>query len=214
MLQEFDGWDAISSAESRVMPLAASMRTLFQRRIMFSAIGAERAQVYRGSSIFIDWIITTRPQAWLPKEFDSYESLILACYREAHDRLLERLGSDHGLWNWGRLGQVNFPHPLAGAAAAGSKFVIAPLPQWSGGGGPTVNVGPDVSMRLIADPGNWDNTQQGIALGESGDPSSSHWKDQLEDWRAAKPRVFPFSKNAVEKAAKEMVLLVPREASK
>jgi penicillin G amidase len=209
MLTDYDKWDGISSAESPIMPIAASMRTLFQRRIILAALGAERGQIYRGNSIFIDWVITTRPQAWLPKEFDSYEALVLACYREAHERLSERFGPDLALWKWGRLGQIRFPHPLAGHPSAGPKFVIDPLPQWTGGGGPTVNVGPDVSMRLIADTSDWDNSQQGIALGESGDPTNPHWKDQLDDWRAAKPRVFPFSKTAVEKAAKETLVLTP-----
>jgi hypothetical protein len=72
-----------------------------------------------------------------------------------------------------------------------------------------VNVGANVSMRLIADPSDWDNTQQGITLGESGLPSSPHWSDQLADWRAVTPRVFPFSEAAVAKATKETLVLTP-----
>jgi hypothetical protein len=52
-------------------------------------------------------------------------------------------------------------------------------------------------MRLIADPSNWDLTQHGISVGESGVPSSPHWKDQLDDWKAVTPRAFPFSEAAV-----------------
>ena len=75
--------------------------------------------------------------------------------------------------------------------------------------GATVNVGSAVSMRLIADPNNWDKTQHGITLGESGIPSSPHWKDQLEDWRNVTPRLFPFSRAVVESAAKETLILEP-----
>ena len=64
-------------------------------------------------------------------------------------------------------------------------------------------------MRLIADPGDWDQTLNGIPLGESGLPSSPHWKDQLDDWRNVSPRPFPFTKAAVEAATKELVTLVP-----
>ena len=53
-----------------------------------------------------------------------------------------------------------------------------------------------VSMRLIADPSDWDKTQQGIALGESGLPKNPHWSDQLADWRAVTPREFPFTQPA------------------
>jgi penicillin G amidase len=64
-------------------------------------------------------------------------------------------------------------------------------------------------MRLIADPSDWDKTQHGFALGQSGDPKSPHYKDQLEDWRHVTPRTFPFSKEAVERAAKVTWVLTP-----
>jgi penicillin amidase len=64
-------------------------------------------------------------------------------------------------------------------------------------------------MRFIADPSNWDKTQHGITLGESGLPASPHWADQLADWRAVTPSEFPFSEVAIAKAAKETLLLEP-----
>jgi len=64
-------------------------------------------------------------------------------------------------------------------------------------------------MRFIADTGNWDKTQQGIPLGQSGEPSSPHWADQLADWRGVTPRIFPFGKNAVAGAARQTLLLAP-----
>jgi penicillin amidase len=64
-------------------------------------------------------------------------------------------------------------------------------------------------MRLIADPSDWDKTQQGIALGQSGLPKSPHWSDQLADWRAVTPREFPFTPAAVAKATKQTLVLEP-----
>jgi len=65
-----------------------------------------------------------------------------------------------------------------------SNSRIAPFPQ---NGvyelGPTVNVGSNVSMRLIADPGNWTRHSTASLWGESGVPANPHWKDQLDDWR-------------------------------
>ena len=107
--------------------------------------------------------------------------------------------------------KVNFRHPLAAAPLIGLQFTIPPVPQnGSGGLAATVNVGANVSMRLIADASNWDNTQHGITLGESGIPNTPHWTDQLADWRAVTPRVFPFSEAAVAKATKEMMILSPK----
>ena len=64
-------------------------------------------------------------------------------------------------------------------------------------------------MRFVADPSDWDRSRQGIALGESGDPSSPHWKDQLSDWRAVTTPTFPFSREAVARAAVATLVLVP-----
>jgi penicillin amidase len=66
------------------------------------------------------------------------------------------------------------------------------VPATSGGSSSPVNAGANVSMRFLADLSNWDNTRLGIALGESGEPTSPHWKDQLESWLKVQPAVFPF----------------------
>ena len=65
-------------------------------------------------------------------------------------------------------------------------------------------------MRHIASPGNWDATRHVIPMGQSGDPRSPNYKDQFDAWRTGAPMIFPFSKQAVEAAAKETVLLVPK----
>jgi len=100
---------------------------------------------------------------------------------------------------------------LAGVPLVGLQFAIQPFPQ-SGTGvllGASVNVGSAVSMHFIADPGDWDETQQGITLGESGIPTSPHWTDQLPDWRAVTPRAFPFTEAAIAKATRETVIMEP-----
>lgn len=211
MLTMFDGWDAISKADSRVMPLAATMRTTFQRRVLLAALGAEQARGFRWANLntFIDEIIRTRPRAWLPTGFDSYEALILACYKDARTELAKQLGADESQWTWGRMGQVRFPHPLAGIPQVGSQFVIEPFPRSMGGSGPTVNSGAGVSMRFIVDLSNWDETRQGLSLGESGNPASPHWKDQLADWRGVTPGIFPFTVKAVASVTQEPLSLMP-----
>ena len=92
---------------------------------------------------------------------------------------------------------------------AGQSFAIPPIPQNTGGGGETVNAGAFVSMRLVADLADWDNTRQGIPLGQSGDPSSPHWKDQLGNWEAVAPAPFPFTRAAVELAAVTVTHFAP-----
>lgn len=208
----FENWDGRMNADSRAALLAATMRAAFRNRILTAALGPELFKGYgwSNSDTLIDRIITEKPREWLPKEFKDYAELLRASEKEARETLAKRFGADESQWTWGRSAQVTFPHPLARAPLIGLQFTIPTFPQnGSGGNTATVNVGRNVSMRLIADPADWDKTQQGIPLGESGDPSSPHWSDQLADWRAVTPRAFPFTKAAVASATKKMLTLTP-----
>ncbi|MCM3903984.1 MAG: penicillin acylase family protein [Pyrinomonadaceae bacterium] len=210
----FEGWDGHLNAESRVAPLAAQMRLAFRSRIINGALGPERARLFAWSNFdtTLDRIITTQPSDWLPSGFKSYADLYLACYEEGRQTLTKSLGADETKWVWGEMVKARFPHPLAVAPLVGLQFTVPPVPQNGTGGlaGATVNVGAAVSMRLIADPSDWDLSQHGISLGQSGIPTSPHWIDQLPDWRAVTPRTFPFTDPAIEKATKRTVLLQPK----
>ena len=205
-------WDGRVVPESRAALLAAHMREAFRRRLIASVVGTDRARAYNypNADTLIDRLIMERPREWLPKEFKSYAELLHKCLEDAREELTKSYGADESQWTWGREFLVRFPHPLASAPLVGQQFAITPFPQ-NGGINifPTVNRGSAVSMRLIADLSNWDNTEQGITLGVSGIPSSPHWKDQLEDWREVTPRVFPFSKAAVDSATKEILVFEP-----
>lgn len=212
LLDAFERWDGQVNAESRVAPVLAQMRVAFRSRILTAALGDDLVKIYQWSNFdtTIDRLVTDQPKEWLPKEFSSYAELLRACHDDARKVLTRTLGADESKWTWGEMVKVRFNHPLAAAPLIGSQFSIPPIPQNGAGGlAATVNVGANVSMRLIADPSDWDKTQHGIALGESGVPSSPHWKDQLDDWRAVTPRAFPFSEAAISKATKETTILTP-----
>jgi penicillin G amidase len=212
-LDAFEKWDGSVNAESTVAPIVSQMRVAFRSKILIAALGPELLRNYQWSNFdtTLDRILKDQSAAWLPKEFSSYADLLKACYEEAIANLTKNLGADQAKWTWGDLAKARFPHPLGGAPLIGAQFTVQPVPQNGTGGliGATVNVGSGVSMRLIADPGDWDKSQQQIALGESGLPKSPHWSDQLTDWRAVTPREFPFSPAAVAKATKQSLVLEP-----
>lgn len=207
----FESWDGQLTPEARAPRLAVEMAVLFRQKILEGPVGAELAKEYRWSSMLFDRVVQERPAEWLPKAHKTYAELFDAAHRETRETLAKRYGPDETKWVWGVV-QVNFPHPLAGVPLVGESFKIAPFPQKGGGGTfASPNVGAAVSMRLIADASDWDKTQQGVALGESGDPRSPHWQDQLADWRAATPRVFPFTAAAVARAAQPALTLEPKQ---
>ena len=212
-LDAFEKWDGRINAESPVAPILSQMRLAFRSKILTAALGPDLVRSFQWSNFdtTLDRIIKDQPADWLPKEFASYADLMRASYDDAIATLTKNLGADESKWTWGEAAKARFPHPLGGAPLIGAQFTVPPFPQNGTGGllGATVNVGATVSMRLIADVSDWDKTQHGIALGQSGAPKSPHWSDQLADWRAVTPREFPFTPAAVTKAAKETLMLEP-----
>ena len=204
------GWDGKMAADSEGALLVGEIRTVFLNKILVANVGAERAKNYRWglSSSFVDWLATEKPSNWLPKEFANYKDLLTAADKEARESLTKKYGADESKWLFGTAFKIRFNHPLAAAPLIGGVFAIEPIGQY--GNGNTPNVGANVSMRLIAVPGNWDATRHGIALGESGNPNSPHYKDQLESWKSGNTPVFLFEQSAVEKAATNVVVMMPK----
>jgi len=212
-VSELERWDGMLEVSSRTAPLVAQMRSAFRQKIFNAALGEQLARSYGwpNADVLLTTLITDQPREWLPKEFTGYAELLLACYEDARKALTKNLGEDETKWTWGNMVKANFQHPLAAVPFVGAQFLIPPFPQNGTGSvlSATVNVGSAVSMRFIADPSDWDQTQHGIPLGESGLPKSPHWKDQLDDWRNVTPRPFPFTDAAVKSAMKELLILEP-----
>jgi penicillin amidase len=128
-------------------------------------------------------------------------------------------GAEPARWQWGKLHFSYFVHPMAPILdrAAHARVNVGPLPR--GGGAYTVNVssyhpnsfwqahGP--SFRMVLDVGNWDNSRAINTPGQSGDPSSPHYRDLAASWSEGKYFPLLYSRGAVEKAAKQIIELVP-----
>lgn len=212
-LKLLSAWDGRMNADSKAALVADSMRSAFRNRIMTANLGAERAKTafMPYEPAFFDRLITEKPKEWLPKEFTTYADLLKTCEREARESLTKQIGADESKWTWGERVKSSFPHPLAVAPLIGAQFAITPVAQnGSGGAGASPNVGSAVSMRFIAAPGNWDETRLVIPTGQSGDPKSLQYKDQLEFWANGNTPVFPFTKTAIEKTAKDLIVLTPK----
>ncbi|SFE01531.1 penicillin acylase family protein [Massilia yuzhufengensis] len=133
---------------------------------------------------------------------------------------MERLqGPNPKRWQWGKLHFSYFVHPMAPILdnAGRAQVNVGPLPR--GGGAYTVNVssyhadsfwqahGP--SFRMVLDVGNWDNSRAINTPGQSGDPASPHYRDLATSWAEGKYFPLLYSREAVEKAAKQVIELRP-----
>lgn len=205
----FRNWDGRLAADAKAPAIASQMLAAFNSKILTAAIGPARAKSFAWSNtnMLLRQLVTEKPKEWLPAEYSDYLSFLRACVKEARANLTKQVGPDPTTWTWGAIRPANFPHPFSTLPLIGPIYKIPTFPL--NGGSSTVNVGSYVSMRFIADLSGWDRSRHTIALGESGNPSSPHWKDQLDQWKSGDTPEFPFSQAAVEKATREVLTLNP-----
>jgi penicillin amidase len=126
-----------------------------------------------------------------------------------------KLGPDPGTWRWGRLHTATFRHPLETDDERRAVFGLPPVERGGDGNTLNVGVGPDfkdahrASFREILDTGDWDRSVATNAPGQSGQPESPHYGDLLPLW--AEGRYFPllFSREKIEGAGVERLVLEP-----
>lgn len=120
------------------------------------------------------------------------------------------LGPDRNRWRYGNLHFLYLKHP-----AGDKRFDRGPIPlggdAWSlnVAAGPGFRASNGASFRMLLDLKDWDNSRMTNMPGESGDPDSPHYADLLEDWQNGRYHPMPFSRKAVQAAARERILLVP-----
>ncbi len=200
-------WDGKMTADSRGAVLVNEIRTCVANKI---ADDNKPVPSFLINQRIVELAIRENLTRWLPAGVKTFGELYKACDGSVRTTLAasKTYGSDPAGWVWGKGFVSRFFHPLAAVPFIGGQFQAPTVPI--NGSSLTPNVGSNVSMRLITSPGNWDATRHVIPLGESGLPSSPHFKDQFDFWKSGTPAILPFSKAAIDKATVEMVVMGPK----
>ncbi|MEO7069169.1 MAG: penicillin acylase family protein, partial [Nostocoides sp.] len=145
--------------------------------------------------------------------------------------LTKKLGKDPREWRWGKLHQLDLEHPVLGG-----DTVPAPV-RWvfnHGGielpGGSSIvdangwdaadcsdlsntstcyEVSSAPSMRMVVDLGRLDGSTWVNQTGQSGQPFSDHYDDQVAAWATGEQFPWAFSQAAVAKASNDTLRLTP-----
>ena len=154
---------------------------------------------------------------------ESRDEALTQAMTSARRDLTVEMAKNPADWRWGTLHQLRLEHPILGGdsipapvrrlmnptpigVAGGSSIVNAT--SWNAGTGSfEVTAGP--SMRMVVDMGEIDKSTWVTVTGTSGHPGSRHYTDQLRAWVDGETFPFPFSKSAVERAAKDVLTLKP-----
>lgn len=139
------------------------------------------------------------------------------CLVEAIAWLREKMGDDVNQWQWGKLHTLTLQHPLSNRGGLLREVVtIGPLPHH--GGYNTINnanvaygtheTWAGVSYRLTCDLS--EPALHGCNCGgQSGQPGSPHYADQLDDWLQGRFHPIPLERERVESIAKATLRLHP-----
>jgi penicillin amidase len=135
--------------------------------------------------------------------------------------LRERHGPDPARWAWGRVRPLILRHPAGARRPLDRVFNRGPYP-W-GGDTNTVNqaavnladpastVLVIASLRIAVDVGNWEVSRYVLPGGQSGNPLSPHYDDQLDLYLRGEGVPIAWSAEAVEAATREVLQLEPKK---
>ena len=137
--------------------------------------------------------------------------------RAAHADCISLLGPDESAWRWGDLHVSVLPHPMGLVEPTGEPVRVGPVPR-AGSGDTVCDTAYDASFvqtggstfRVVLDVGEWDNSLALNSPGQSGDPRSPHFRDLVDQWAGGKYFPLLYTREAVEAAAEEVLVLRPR----
>jgi penicillin amidase len=125
------------------------------------------------------------------------------------------LGPDPATWRWGALHRADF-QPALPIAGRDAERRVGPVPIGGSGSTPmAMGTGPDfrvvsgASVRVVMDVGAWDNSMAINTPGQSGDPSSPHYRDLFARWATGNYVPFVWSRPRVVQEAERIINVTP-----
>jgi penicillin amidase len=155
-----------------------------------------------------------QPSGWFPGGWDAEIEEALATIV---GRLIDDYGQDTGNWAWGSVRPLTFIHPVGERKPMDKVFNLGPFP-WGGDANtvsqaavsfldPVENSPFVASMRMGVDVGEWENNRFVLPGGQSGNPMSPHYDDQLDLYRFGGAVSIAWSDDERESVVKDELVL-------
>ena len=154
----------------------------------------------------------------IPNGPKSWKTAISRAFTAAVEELHSRLGNDISRWQYGKIHQMTYSHPLGMVKPLDKIFNRGPYPI--GGDIDTVNMGatrpdqPEVvitvpSFRQIVNLADLNSSRSGHAPGQSGHPASKHYDDFIKPWLHVKHHPMLFDRSTIEANAEGTIYMTP-----
>ena len=143
------------------------------------------------------------------------DAALLKSLAEAVTEAKAKLGNDPAKWRWGTLHVAPFNHPLSTDEARRAVFDLAAVERGGDAntvfatGGPNFKQNHGASFREILDFADWDASVATNVPGQSGQPQSAHYADLLPLWADGKYFPLLYSRQKIEREAKDKLVLTP-----
>jgi penicillin amidase len=165
-------------------------------------------------------LIREQPDGW----FDSWNNQMLDVLGDVVRRLRHTVGPGPAYWGWGHLRQLRLDHLLFGKHRwLGPAFNLGPMPV--GGdcntisqagarpGNPTDYTHNMCNLRTVFDLSDLSKSRFALCGGQSGNPCSPHFADQLPLWQESEATTIPWTQQDVIREAKQTLRLLPESRS-
>ncbi|MFC0222181.1 penicillin acylase family protein [Nocardioides zeicaulis] len=154
-------------------------------------------------------------------EVETRDDVLRRALLDARDELTRAQSRDVRLWQWGRLHRMDLHNPTLGESGVGLVERLFNRDGWEVGGGSSIvdatswdavdgyAVTAAPSMRMVVSLADLDDSRWINLTGVSGHPASSHYSDQTELYVEGQTLPWAFSRDAVDAAAEDTLVLTP-----
>ena len=213
-------WDGVEDVDSEAaLIFHATMRNLVLNLYgdEFALLGQNYLEAYTGLKYLVHRkireIFKTGESSWIddittPNHVETLNEIISKSVADAIIELEESFGINISNWKWGDAHSLTHAHMLSKVKLLDWLFDLNVGPFRSGGSDKSPNAGgysfnkpyhqsAGASMRRIVDFSNMNETQFVLPTGQSGIPSSPHYRDQAEMYHSGEYRTTWFDEDYI-----------------
>ncbi len=203
-------WDGRLTIDAVAPSIVDQARSAFWPLVLEPKLG-KIADDYRWSEkdFAEEEIIMHGDLEWLPPGYKSWDELLTEAVRRGMQH--GHAPGDVSQWAYGDWHVIDIEHPLAPFLPVISRMAGTGRQPLSGDTTTVKQVSSTLapSQRFTMDWNNIDGSTENIVLGESGDPFSSYYRDQWNDYYNGTTFALPFSPAAVAANTRHTLRLLP-----
>lgn len=225
-LERLRGWDLQLRRDSVPAALFEVFYVQLNHNLLADDVGAGNVSRVHSRVFMHDMAAQPDARWWDDAATDAAETrddIILRSLADTIAWFEENVGGDMNDWTWGSIHTATFvSNPLGESGIGPIESLVNRGPIPVDGGSSIVNangyswddlakVTGHPSMRMVVDMSDFDTMMTVIPTGQSGHPNSPHYDDQMPLWQNGEFHTMWFSREAVEAAAVDTLVLQPGE---